>query len=87
MKFMTDNGEVSEAIMDGYLIGDRQLEGVRFVFTIENNNLKVRVHKDDKEYFTQFNQEYWFNEALEYIEHDPDCLETDLGGDYVWIDG
>jgi hypothetical protein len=86
MKFMTEEGEVSEAILDGYGIGDRQLEGVRFVFTIVEDELKVRVHPDDVDYFTQFNQEYWYNEALEYAQSSSDVLGTALGEYDVWIE-
>lgn len=37
MKFDSDCGKCTEVIIDGYLVGDRLLEGLKFIVTLDKH--------------------------------------------------
>jgi len=64
MKFVGENGEVKQAAVDGYSIGDRQMEGVMFICEIQDDTvICIGVDKDSKEYMSSFNLPYWIEQA------------------------
>jgi len=72
-------GTIKEALLDGYPLGEQVLEGV--VFLVVRNgalNYDVRVHPDHAEYFEQLNQDKWFDEVRNYLEHMEKRDEIDL---------
>ncbi len=81
-KFMTTKGQVDSAIIDGYTFGDRLLEGVKFIITIDKKGkFHAEVHPEDKSYMEDFNEKKWLKRAVEYVEDDRDGFEDD-----VWIE-
>lgn len=64
--------KAKKAKLDGYEFGDRLLEGVMFIYTINNDgSLSVEVEESSKDYFDNFNKEKWLKIALQY------AIETD----------
>jgi hypothetical protein len=65
-------GEVTDskqALMDGYSFGDRQLEGVMFIVTVEEDGrLSVQTSPEYADYMSSLNEEMWLEEALDYAE-------------------
>ena len=66
--FETVSGKiVKTAEFDGYSIGDRQLEGLMFQISVqEDGTLKASVKEKDKSYFSDFNQEKFLKLAVDY---------------------
>lgn len=63
----------NQAKFDGYAFGDRMLEGVMFVATIEEDKtLSVAIDPDSADYFSDLNEKKWLKEALNY------ALENDM---------
>lgn len=62
--------KVNSAMIDGYSIAERLLEGVRFVLTIHEGGLEVSVHPDDQDYFEQFNQMKFYKLVLEEAKNE-----------------
>ena len=60
-------GEVERGIFDGYSVGDRMLEGVRF-WVWYDNGWYTEIHAGDKNYFEQFNEEFWLRQIREAME-------------------
>ena len=57
-----------QAKIDGYGFGDRLLEGVMFIITIqEDGTLKVESNEECADYMKQLNVEYWNEKALEFV--------------------
>ena len=52
MQFMTEEGPIKTICFDGYQFGDRLLEGVYFLATIENNDIVITVRPDCASYFS-----------------------------------
>lgn len=81
-----DGNKYNEAKIDGYGFGDRLLESVMFVISInKDGSLKAEVDKDAKEYFSELNEKKWLDAAKAFaLENDvfegPDgkecCLKT-----------
>ena len=63
-----DGTQFDTAIFDGYLVGDRILEGVRFIVKIEDGKLHPTIHPDDAGYFSTLNQKYWMDKVTEYAQ-------------------
>lgn len=70
--------EFDRFTVDGYDVGDRMLEGVRFWAwkegvenpadgTVEECWM-VEIHEDDADYFFQFNKNLWYNRIRESVE-------------------
>jgi len=56
-----------QAMVDGYGFGDRMLENVMFIITIQDDNtLKAEIHPDSASYFEQLNKEMWLKEDIKY---------------------
>lgn len=74
MKFQCENcGKVDYALLDGYNVGDRLLEGVMFEIRCINNNIyQAQVTKDCAEYFEDLNKQKWIKAMEEY------AAETDV---------
>lgn len=67
--------EVDKILFDMYAIGDRLLEGVDCIITrAPDGILSFSIHPNSKSYFEQFNEEYWAERALEYVE-DTDIVQ------------
>lgn len=57
----------NQAKFDGYSFGDRMLEGVMFVATIEEDKtLSVAIDPDSADYFSDLNEKKWLKEALNF---------------------
>ena len=55
-----------QAMIDGYSFGDRLLEGVMFIITIQDDgSLSAEVHPNYAAYFNQLNTQMWLERALE----------------------
>jgi hypothetical protein len=63
-----DGTQFDTAIFDGYVVGDRILEGVRFIVKIEDGKLHPTIHPDDAGYFSTLNQKYWMDKVTEYAQ-------------------
>jgi hypothetical protein len=77
-KFYCDEcQEVSVAIVDGYTVGERLLEGVMFRVSIVDNELVVQLaDPKDEPYFEKLNKDHWFKEVKEFVQYSaPDDLE------------
>lgn len=85
-KFMSENGPVEKAFLNGYFFGDRLLEDVMFECVIgEDDEVKVLgVDEESKAYFSQLNEAHWMSIAQGYaIDRD---IFSDLNGDDIWIE-
>jgi hypothetical protein len=64
-----------QAMIDGYSFGDRMLEGVMFIITIEDDgSLSAEVHPNHANYFNQLNTQMWLERAVESAKT-TDCFE------------
>lgn len=68
--FATEDGEKSKsAKVDGYQFGDRLLEGVMFIITVQDDGtLKAEVEEDAKVYMADLNEKKWLKAALQEAE-------------------
>jgi len=57
-------GNLPMAYLDGYAVGDRLLEGVRFEITLDNGKVKATTHPDAKDYMANLNEKKWLKEAV-----------------------
>lgn len=75
-------GIVDHAIIDGYAVGDRLLEGVKFILTILSDKVVANVHPDDADYFKSLNQKKWLKEVREFAEDENlDVVTCPMCGD------
>jgi hypothetical protein len=76
--FEDENGKKhKKALVDGYSFGDRLLEDVYFVISInDKGKLEATTHKDSKDYVQTLNEKMWLKQALEYAERND--MFTDL---------
>lgn len=74
MALKCDNcGEITHVLVDGYLFGDRQLEGVMFiVMDIEGEPCCSGVKKEYDSYFMTLNRQYWIDACTDF------CRELDI---------
>ena len=73
MKFDCEKcGKIDEALLNGYLFGDRTLEGVMFkVRKNDDGTCKVEPANgswDKDSYLRELNKEYWMKLAKEFAE-------------------
>lgn len=62
-----DTNHLKQAKVDGYHFGDRLMEGVYFVITInDDGTLSATVDPRHAGYFEQFNAELWYNKAIDH---------------------
>jgi len=58
-----------QAKLDGYYIGDRLLEGIDFIFTVnDDGTLSVETPKESQSYMDNLNEEKWLRMALDYAK-------------------
>ena len=60
-------GELRYALFDGYIAGETLLEGVYFEIREKNGEPDVKVAKESRESFEQFNKKYWINTIKETL--------------------
>ena len=64
-----------QAKLDGYRVGERLLEGMHFLLTInDDGTLSVETPQSAKDYMSKLNEERWLKEALDYAK-DNDFFE------------
>lgn len=64
-----------QAKLDGYRVGDRLLEGMHFLLTInDDGTLSVETPQSAKDYMSKLNEERWLKKALDYAK-DNDFFE------------
>jgi hypothetical protein len=80
-----DGTQLDTAIFDGYGVGDRILEGVKFIVKIEDGKLHPTIHPDDAEYFSTLNQKYWMDRVTEYVQDDDVFEHTETGEDVYLV--
>jgi hypothetical protein len=68
--FETESGnKIMVATLDGYAVGDRDLEGTTFLITIqEDGTMKAEIHPDDADYFSKFNEKKFLEDAVKLAE-------------------
>ena len=64
-----------QAKLDGYSVGERLLEGMHFLLTInDDGRLSVETPQSAKDYMSKLNEERWLKQALDYAK-DNDFFE------------
>ena len=83
--FESETGQILYSItIDGYEVGDRLLEGVMFIVTVQSNGtLAVKVHPDAQEYFEDLNKEKWLKEIAEHVQEADEIFMEN--GDMCWL--
>ena len=77
-----DCGPIEYALLDGYLVGDRLLEGVKFKVSIKSGKVIAQpAASDDAEYMRRMNKRRWLKEAAEFAANSdsmecPNCNES-----------
>ena len=84
--FETVSGKiVKTAEFDGYHIADRLLEGLMFQITVQDDGtLKASVKESDEKFFSNFNQEKFLQDAVDYA-YDNDIFYEPIGGEECCI--
>ena len=73
-KLICDNcGELDYVTLDGYNIGEKLLEGVKFKVWIKNGAYRAWFLDPDDEYLDQINKEYWIARCIDIL---PDMEEA-----------
>lgn len=67
-----DCGDIEFTTIDGHRFSDRLLEGVTFEIRESPSPTKqikytIKVIDEDKDYFEQFNEKMWLENASEYV--------------------
>ena len=79
-----DCGELDSVLINGYTIGDRLLEDVFFVGTVEKNKVAVVIQPECATYFATLNQKKWLAEVRRYANRpmadDFICPKCEEGG-------
>jgi len=80
-----DGTQFDTAIFDGYPVGDRILEGVRFIVKIEDGKLHPTIHPDDAGYFFTLNEKYWMDKVTEYVQDYDVFIHSQTGEDVYLV--
>lgn len=80
-----DKQQLDTAIFDGYVVGDRILEGVRFIAKIVNGKLEATIHPEDESYFSTLNTKYWSKKVNEYIQEYDVFIHPENGEDVYLV--
>lgn len=65
----TGCGEIDCVIFDGYLFGDRLLEGTMFKAFVQDGEIVVEpASDDDDDYLSLLNKQLWLDNALEFAK-------------------
>lgn len=84
-RFMTDDGEVTYAYVDGYDFGDTLLEGVLFIVKIKVVTFKIDGVADDAvEYMKNMNMKKWSKAALDFCKDNDIFIAPDRKSD-AWV--
>lgn len=77
-----DQPGIKKAFLDGYIIGDRLLEGVDFTIELDDDGLGITVSVDPRfhHYMSKLNAERFIDAAAEYVEKRADALSPKIGG-------
>ena len=84
-QFTTDEKKYECAYIDGYLVGERLLEGVMFEIRIVGKKFKAKVIDQYKEYFETLNTKKWLKAVESY------CAQNDMfstaaeNGEDCWV--
>jgi hypothetical protein len=81
---LEDGSKIQTALFDGYPVGDRLLENVMFIVTVNGGKLDVKIHPDDKDYFSNLNESYWLKKVADYVQ-DYDIFEHPETGEDVYL--
>lgn len=85
IRFDCECGKCNAVIVDGFEVGDRLLEGVKFTVALENGKAKAKVKEEMAEYFSKFNERF-FLENVELFVEDTDVVEcANCGGEAVIV--
>ena len=79
-----DGTQLDTAIFDGYYVGDRILEEVKFIVKIKDGRLHPAIHPDDAAYFSTLNEDFWIDEVTRYVQ-DHDVFEHPESGEDVYL--
>jgi CO dehydrogenase/acetyl-CoA synthase epsilon subunit len=83
--FESDDGtQLDTAIFDGYYVGDRILEEVKFIVKIKDGRLHPTIHPDDAGYFSTLNEDFWIDEVTRYVQ-DHDVFEHPESSEDVYL--
>lgn len=83
--FETEDGrQLDTAVFDGYVVGDRILEGVKFITKIVNGKLEATIYPEDESYFSTLNTKYWLEKVNEYVQ-DYDVFTEPKTGEDVYL--
>lgn len=80
-------GSVEYGVLDGYLVAERLLEGIKFhCYKNDDGTFRVVVSPEHAQYFSHFDQEKWLKEIAEFCKGRDiwDCPKC--GNDVVPID-
>lgn len=80
-----DEQQLDTALFDGYPVGDRLLEGVRFITKIVNGKLEVIIHPDDEGYFSTLNTKYWLEQVTDYVQDYDVFIHPETGEDVYLV--
>lgn len=88
--FMSENGPLDSAVIDGYSFGDRLLEDTHFIIKInKNGKFRAETHPDSKRYMGDLNEKKWLKEAEIFSEQNDIFMHPDFEKgvhDDVWIE-
>lgn len=65
-----------QALIDGYNVGDKVLEGVNIILTVEDDGkLSAQFKEEDKFYTETLNEEHWLKLGLQFAEEGGDWFQ------------
>jgi hypothetical protein len=83
--FETEDGQqIDTAFFDGYSVGDRLLEGVKFITKIVEGKLEVTIHPEDEEFLSTLNAKLWLKRVTDYVQ-DYDVFIHPQTGEDVYL--
>ena len=87
-KHFENDGNFLKAItVDGYRYGEKILDGIEFIVSIDSNNsLDVVVGAQHEKYFEKLNTSFWYNQILDTIVIDMGAYDIFSGVDYKLVE-
>jgi hypothetical protein len=83
--FETEDGhQIDTAFFDGYPVGDRLLEGVKFITKVVGGRLEVTIHPEDEEFLSTLNAKLWLKRVTDYVQ-DYDVFIHPQTGEDVYL--
>lgn len=87
---MTENGPCEFALVNGYTIADRTLEGVMFKVTVIEGEIRCLGHDaDSHDYMKRFSERQlaeWDEAIVKSCKEDVDGLHTSPDGEGAWFE-